>query len=423
MYQSNCLFDLGRIRLKFCCFQLVVRRFLRSGSKHWSGGGAMRTLTSSNPSAPTPIPHLQQMPAAKRRRQLVVGTDCSGLEPLPEVLDALGLRSYRLAFSCDIDPRCRRVIQKRHGRGRGRHAKLFADIQKRRLADVPDHHLYVAGFPCQSFSTMGSGRGLADLKQQRGRIIYNVIATIAKKQPRAFILENVKGLVSNHKPTFERIMQELRRVGNGMYAVSWRILNTEHHGVPQHRERVYIVGIKKTTLSKRNPFRWPAPMPQKRLACFLAPAPAAAARRRAATKFKADATPRMKRALSLLFARAKAAGVDPLDPKSPVVMDVDASVGRMIWMKDRSPCITRSRGADGFYLPAWGRRMTLSEMLRLQGLPVSIAKCAADGITTRRQLGAMVGNAMSGNVLRRILYRLLPGCGLALRDELRADAA
>ena len=75
-----------------------------------------------------------------------------------------------------------------------------------------------------------------------------------------------------------------------------------------------------------------------------------------------------------------------------------------------SPCLTRTRAAAGFYLPARGRRMTLAERFRLQGIPLRVLQYK-QGISDR-QLGMMVGNALSLNVLERLLVRILRACGL-----------
>ena len=80
-------------------------------------------------------------------------------------------------------------------------------------------------------------------------------------------------------------------------------------------------------------------------------------------------------------------------------------------MTDRFHCVTPLRGDRGLYLPSRGRRMTLGERLRLQGLPLAyLQRC--QGIS-KRQLGMMIGNAMSGNVIEELLSQRLPACGLA----------
>ena len=84
-----------------------------------------------------------------------------------------------------------------------------------------------------------------------------------------------------------------------------------------------------------------------------------------------------------------------------------------------SPCLTRTRAATGIYIASRGSRMTLQEMLRLQGLPPRHI-LRHQGDVTNRQLGGMIGNAISVNVLERIVGRVLPACGLvrgALSDR------
>ena len=92
---------------------------------------------------------------------------------------------------------------------------MFKDIARRQPKDLPDHDLYVAGFPCQPFSAMGSNQGVRDTKG-RGTIINHIIAALATMRPRAFLLENVKGLVVQHRPTFESILEQLRKIGGGV---------------------------------------------------------------------------------------------------------------------------------------------------------------------------------------------------------------
>ena len=113
--------------------------------------------------------------------------------------------------------------------------------------------------------------------------------------------------------------------------------------------------------------------------------------------------------LKQLLHQVRAAGGNPRSTVCPYVFDLDGN--KPIAMKDRCPCITRTRGGTGFYLPSRGRRMTLGERLRLQGLPLAYLQ-HCQGIS-KRQLGMMIGNAMSGNVLEELLSRLLLACGLA----------
>lgn len=115
--------------------------------------------------------------------------------------------------------------------------KNFGDITTIDPKDLPDFDLLVGGFPCQSFSIAGKRRGFKDT---RGTLFFEISRIIRNKQPRLFLLENVKGLLShNDGRTFRVIISELVDLG---YDVEWQVLNSKNFGVPQNRERVFIVG-------------------------------------------------------------------------------------------------------------------------------------------------------------------------------------
>lgn len=103
--------------------------------------------------------------------------------------------------------------------------------------DIPDHDLLVGGFPCQSFSIAGKRRGFDDT---RGTLFFDIARILKDKRPRYFILENVKGLLSHDTgKTFQTILGVLTDLG---YEYQWQVLNSKNFGVPQNRERVFIVG-------------------------------------------------------------------------------------------------------------------------------------------------------------------------------------
>ena len=343
---------------------------------------------------------------------LRVATECSGLEPLPYALDRIGMGGrYSMVWACERDSKCRSLIRACHGKAAAKH--IHCDITERVAADVPDHDLYVAGFPCQPFSSMGLRQGTADA-QNRGTIFEYVLACLAAKLPRAFLLENVRGLVTEHRRVFANMVSRLRGLKNRGYLVSWRVLNTEDHGIPQHRQRVYIVGIRRDAVVAAAPFTWPGPVKPKLLRAFLDQGTIRTTRsqcRRRLHNFVRESPPGLKRRLAAALRRAKRARVDTEDPSQPVLADVDASKPTL--MRGRCPCITRARGSTGFLLLPQGRRLSIAERLRLQGLPTSILRHRVASGCNDRQLGAMVGNAMSLNILERVLVRLLPACGLA----------
>lgn len=104
--------------------------------------------------------------------------------------------------------------------------------------EIPNHDILLAGFPCQPFSIIGNGKGFADT---RGTMFFEIERIIRDKKPKAFLLENVKRLVSHdNRRTFKIILNKLESIG---YNVHWKILNALDYGLPQKRERVIIVGF------------------------------------------------------------------------------------------------------------------------------------------------------------------------------------
>jgi DNA (cytosine-5)-methyltransferase 1 len=115
----------------------------------------------------------------------------------------------------------------------------FGDITKINPDDLPDFELFTGGFPCQPFSSAGLGKGELDI---RGTLFYDIIRICSAKSPKYILLENVKGLITQrHSETFSKVLSELRRIG---YDTQWRLLNSKDYGVPQNRERVWILGIR-----------------------------------------------------------------------------------------------------------------------------------------------------------------------------------
>ena len=127
------------------------------------------------------------------------------------------------------------------------------DITKIKARDIPQFDILSAGFPCQPFSSFGKRAGFKHKTQ--GTLFFDVLRIIESKKPDAFILENVKGLISHDKRrTLETILGALDSAG---YEVMHTVLNAANFGVPQHRERVYIVGFRRQKFGKNVDFRWP----------------------------------------------------------------------------------------------------------------------------------------------------------------------
>lgn len=116
---------------------------------------------------------------------------------------------------------------------------LKGDITKINEKSIPTHDILVGGFPCQSFSIAGKRNGFEDT---RGTLFFDIVRIIKEKQPKIILLENVKNLVShNDSNTIKVILHTLNKLD---YTVDFTIINSSEMGVPQNRERTYIICIK-----------------------------------------------------------------------------------------------------------------------------------------------------------------------------------
>ena len=137
----------------------------------------------------------------------------------------------------------------------------YGDITKIRPSDVPDHDVLIGGFPCQPFSTIGKREGFKHPTQ--GTLFFDVVQIIKKKRPSVILLENVAGLISHNKgDTYQKIKETLHdELG---YSIESKILDSADYGVPQHRRRIYIVGIRNDLIQGTDiKFSWPKPLEEK----------------------------------------------------------------------------------------------------------------------------------------------------------------
>ena len=147
----------------------------------------------------------------------------------------------------------------------GQDGNFVGDITKYPSENVPDHDVLLAGFPCQPFSIAGVsknlslGRATGFQHANQGTLFFNVADILAKKRPEAFLLENVKNLVSHDKGnTFKIICETLE--DELEYHIKWKIIDAQHF-VPQHRERIYIVGFKEDNDFSFDGIRYPEHKP------------------------------------------------------------------------------------------------------------------------------------------------------------------
>ncbi len=108
--------------------------------------------------------------------------------------------------------------------------------------NLPNHHLLIGGFPCQSFSISAQNPPRLGYKDERGKLFFEMINILKVKQPKFFIAENVKGLLSaNKKKAFPMIISEFEKAG---YHIKYKLLNSSDYGIPQKRERIFIIGFR-----------------------------------------------------------------------------------------------------------------------------------------------------------------------------------
>lgn len=152
---------------------------------------------------------------------------------------ALEKNGGQCVFSSDIDKYARETYKENFGE------EPSGDITKINSEEIPDHDILCAGFPCQPFSIAGKRLGFEDT---RGTLFFDVARIIKDKRPKAFILENVAGIISHDNgKTLNTILSTLSELG---YQREWKLMNAKNYGVPQNRNRWYCVGYDKSQFAK-----------------------------------------------------------------------------------------------------------------------------------------------------------------------------
>jgi DNA (cytosine-5)-methyltransferase 1 len=299
----------------------------------------------------------------KGRERLTYADMFCGIGGFHAAAESLGMDCV---FACDIDDEARRAYEHNWG------IQPVGDIAGVRPANMPDFDVLFAGFPCQPFSIIGSRGGFADV---RGTLFFELAKIIEAKQPRAFVLENVKQLVShNGGQTLARILEILRE--ELKYTVDFKVLNALNFGLPQKRERVLIVGFK----GGASGFEWPTKkLPMKPLSEIL------------------EANPDPRYFVSERIRRARLAAHTP-------------KVTPSIWHENKAgnisshpfSCALRAGASYNYLLVNGERRLTPRELLRLQGFPETF-----EIVTNDSQARKQAGNAVPVPMVRAIIERVL----------------
>ena len=275
-------------------------------------------------------------------------------------------------FSSDIDPDARKAYQANYGE------IPHGDITKIHEDEIPNHDLLFGGFPCQAFSIIGSMKGFDDT---RGTLFFDIARILKSKKPRAFVLENVKQLRGHDGGrTLAVILETLDSLG---YSVQTRVLNALDYGVPQKRERIFIVGF----LSEENAdrFEWPNAVAERPLLESVLEPDSLVPQR-----FFVSEKIRLRRQLQ--------------------VANKVIESGRLIWHENKSgnisalpySCALRAGASYNYLLVDGIRRLTPREMLRIQGYPDTFTIACSDA-ATRKQAGNSVPVPMVRAVIGQVL--------------------
>src|SRR5574344_1161425 len=143
----------------------------------------------------------------------------------------------KCVYSSDIDADCRKTYERNYG------IKPDGDITKVEAEDIPEHDVLCGGFPCQAFSKAGKRLGFAD--ETKGTLFFDICRILKHHQPKYALLENVRNLASHdHGNTWKVIHDNLDELGYNV--IDEPVIFSPHYiGVPQHRERVFIMCVRK----------------------------------------------------------------------------------------------------------------------------------------------------------------------------------
>lgn len=159
---------------------------------------------------------------------------------------------FDIVFAQDFDPNCTRIYN-----GNFEKHSIVGDVRDIIIDSLPQFDILIGGFPCQSFSIVAQNPPRLGCKDEDKGLLYReMVRILAERQPRFFIAENVKGLLSaNKKQAFKLIIKEFSEAG---YHLRYKVLNAADYGVPQKRERVIIIGFRR--YKDFNNFSFPTPV-------------------------------------------------------------------------------------------------------------------------------------------------------------------
>jgi DNA (cytosine-5)-methyltransferase 1 len=299
-------------------------------------------------------------------KHLRVGTDCSGIEAPIQALQQLKI-PFIHEWSCEKDKYAIESIKANYNCNR-----LYTDITTRNHSELPDIDLYVCGFPCQAFSTSGRKLGMKD---PRGNIMFECIKVIQEKNPKYFILENVRIFKTFDKGTpFNILINALDSIG--VYHIYNDIYNTRDYGIPQNRQRLYILGIRKDI--QKSEYTKPKCLPMRHMDDFM------------------EEKIVYKRSGVCASLAKNLNKIKESDTESYIVNTFNF----FSLMKYVSPTLNTHCGS--YYTTKYNRYLSARECLNLQGFSKDFKQ-----VTSKTQMCKQAGNTMSVNVLKEIMKQML----------------
>ena len=329
-------------------------------------------------------------------RRITFATEFSGLDAPAMAIANMSIKADQL-FATDSMECCRRVSKDYHHK-----KQVFDDIRSRDVDSLPPVHYYHYSPPCTTFSPEGKRAGASS---PIGRLWKPSVKYIIKKKPRLISYEMVPGILKKpHKPELKKMISTLKRAG---YTCHLKVLNTRQHGIAQRRRRLYMVGA----LAWRRPFTWPAPVPVKWTAQRIVVKSADDDGHRLPPKSTQKNMIRQRTLVKRAYKRLLKDGINPAT--CITFTDIGCSLKRATHASGEMPCVTARRGQClDYWISTCGRRITLHELGQFQGLtPDTIDALVGLGIRPRK-VGEMLGNALSLNVIERVLGRALWSAGL-----------
>jgi DNA (cytosine-5)-methyltransferase 1 len=265
------------------------------------------------------------------------------------------------------------------------------DLTKIDPKKLPDFEMMIAGFPCQTFSVIGQRKGMGD---ERGQIIFSLIKIMLAKNLKYFILENVKGLTNHDNGnSFRVILQELEKAG---YKVFYQVLNSVDYGVPQMRERIYFVGIRKDLVPEDFQFYFPERQPRADVKDYLIDT------KELEFDEKKIAYDTFLKYLENKYNKGQY-DVKELLEQDYVVIDTRQSDLRIY--RNKVPTLRTGRHGILYVRNGKFRKLSGFESLLLQGFPKELAK-KVDGVIDEIHLLKQTGNAMTVNAIQAIAREL-----------------